>query len=64
MLTGNIKKAVVGEISRRFPKIWLERELRHRPNHFEQNSGSFPSCAISAKSQSMSEQTWDPTAAT
>src|SRR3569833_3622811 len=35
MVSGALKKAIVREISQRFPRLWLERELRWRPNHFE-----------------------------
>lgn len=30
-----LKAAVANQISRHFPRLWLERELRFRPQHFE-----------------------------
>lgn len=35
MVASSLKNAVVRTISSNFPKLWLERELRFRPNHFE-----------------------------
>lgn len=35
MVPGVFKKAIASQISRRFPRLWIEREMRYRPNHFE-----------------------------
>ena len=35
MTSGALKAAIANRISRHFPRLWLERELRFRPHHFE-----------------------------
>jgi hypothetical protein len=35
MTTGALKVGIVSQIARHFPRLWMERELRFRPNHFE-----------------------------
>ena len=35
MLSAVNKASIVRGITRHFPKLWMERELRFRPNHFE-----------------------------
>ena len=35
MLSVINKATIVNEIRKHFPKLWMERELRFRPNHFE-----------------------------
>jgi len=35
MSSGDLKTAIARQIGRRFPRAWMERELRFRPHHFE-----------------------------
>jgi FkbM family methyltransferase len=35
MASGVLRAAIANQVSRRFPRLWLERELRFRPHHFE-----------------------------
>lgn len=35
MASGALKAVIANRISRRFPRLWLEQELRFRPHHFE-----------------------------
>jgi FkbM family methyltransferase len=35
MVPSTFKNFVAGQISKHFPRLWLESELRFRPNHFE-----------------------------
>ena len=35
MLSSALKRKTARLISRHFPRLWMERELRFRPNHFE-----------------------------
>jgi FkbM family methyltransferase len=35
MASGALKAIIADQIIRRFPRVWMERELRFRPHHFE-----------------------------
>ena len=49
METGPLKTAIVQLINRRFPSLWLERELRFRPHHFERELWLVPIFCDKAK---------------
>jgi hypothetical protein len=44
-----LKKTVANQIIRHFPRLWLERELRYRPNHFESQLWLVPALCESDK---------------
>ena len=35
MPSPSLKTSLSRQLARRFPRLWIERELRHRPHHFE-----------------------------
>ncbi len=37
-----VKSAIARKLSRSFPRLWMERELRFRPNHFEREYWLIP----------------------
>lgn len=49
MASGALKTAIVKVIGRCFPSLWLERELRFRPNHFERELWLVPIFCDKAK---------------
>ncbi len=42
MASGALKAVIANRISRCFPRLWLERELRFRPHHFERELWLIP----------------------
>lgn len=42
MLSGAHKVAIVRKVARWFPRLWMERELRYRPQHFEKEMWLLP----------------------